>query len=207
MELSQLLWNENFNIAQESLDSKFVQGIKSGNLPKENFQAYLAQDYFFLESFAKAYGLAISKSEDKHSIKILSQLLMGVSEELVLHESYSKNWGIDLSFVTINNSTREYTNFLAKVSKEMTSIEIISSMTPCMRLYAWIGKNLSESACNNPYKDWILTYSDQSFDDLAFALENLMNNYKQPYNYGKLNSLYQKAMQLEANFFKSYSNF
>ncbi len=207
MQLSQLLWNENFNIAQESLDTKFVQGIKSGNLPKKNFQAYLAQDYFFLESFAKAYGLAISKSENKHTIKILSQLLMGVSEELVLHESYSKQWGIDLSIITINNSTREYTDFLAKVSKEMTSIEIISSMTPCMRLYAWIGKNLFESAYNNPYKEWILTYSDQSFDDLALALENLMNNYKKQYNYGKLNSLYQKAMQLEANFFKSYSNF
>ena len=104
MQLSQLLWNENFNIAQESLDTKFVQGIKSGNLPKKNFQAYLAQDYFFLESFAKAYGLAISKSEDKHTIKILSQLLMGVSEELVLHESYSKQWGIDLSIITIKDN-------------------------------------------------------------------------------------------------------
>ena len=97
MPISKTLWESNYELALLSLKSKFVQGLKNGNLPKNIFQEYVAQDYFFLESFAKAYGLAVSKSKDKNSIKVLSQLLAGVSEELILHETYAKEWDIDLT--------------------------------------------------------------------------------------------------------------
>ena len=78
MLLTQKLWERNYNLASLSLNTKFVQGIKNGDLPKINFQEYLAQDYFFLESFARAYGLAVSKSRNKKNIKTLSVLLSGV---------------------------------------------------------------------------------------------------------------------------------
>ena len=97
MSITKQLWKDNYEIALLSLNTKFVQGLKNGSLPKNIFQEYLAQDYFFLETFAKAYGLAVSKSKDKYSIRKLSELLMGVSEELILHETYAKEWDIDLS--------------------------------------------------------------------------------------------------------------
>ena len=95
MSITQKLWEDNYEIALLSLNTKFVQGLKKGCLPKNIFQEYLAQDYFFLETFARAYGLAVSKSKDKYSIRKLSELLMGVSEELILHETYAKKWNID----------------------------------------------------------------------------------------------------------------
>ena len=55
MTISKKLWESNFDLALLSLQTNFVQGLKSGNLPKNIFQEYVAQDYFFLESFAKAY--------------------------------------------------------------------------------------------------------------------------------------------------------
>ena len=90
MSITKKLWEDNYDIALLSLNTKFVQGLKNGSLPKNIFQEYLAQDYFFLETFARAYGLAVSKSKDKYSIKKLSELLIGVSEELILHENYAK---------------------------------------------------------------------------------------------------------------------
>ena len=59
MSISNTLWESNYDLALLSLKSKFVQGLKNGNLPKIIFQEYVAQDYFFLESFSKAYGLAV----------------------------------------------------------------------------------------------------------------------------------------------------
>ena len=58
MKITKKLWDDNYEIALLSLNTKFVQGLKNGSLPKNIFQEYLAQDYFFLETFAKAYGLA-----------------------------------------------------------------------------------------------------------------------------------------------------
>ncbi|CAE18816.1 TENA/THI-4 protein [Prochlorococcus marinus subsp. pastoris str. CCMP1986] len=207
MLLSNTLWESNYELALLSLKSKFVQGLKTGNLPKNIFQEYVAQDYYFLESFSRAYGLAVSKSKVKNSIKVLSQLLVGVSEELILHETYAKEWEIDLSTNYIRPATKNYTDFLYDVSSKLSSVEIMFAMTPCMRLYSWIGKNLSDMIINNPYKEWILTYSDESFDNLAKSLEKIIDNYQEPYDINQAQNLYKKAMELELDFFNAYSNF
>ena len=207
MSLSSDLWEKNFDLALQSLNTKFVQGIKTGKLPKIKFQLYVAQDYYFLESFARAYGLAISKCEDKVSIKILSELLLGVSEELLLHESYSKKWDINLKSNFIRTETKNYTDFLENISKNNTCIEILSSMTPCMRLYSWIGQSLKEFKENNYYNDWIVTYSDSNFNELAKSLEELIDQKADYSKFDELNVFYEKAMQLELEFFDAYSDF
>ena len=207
MPISNTLWESNYELALLSLKSKFVQGLKNGNLPKNIFQEYVAQDYFFLESFSRAYGLAVSKSKDKNSIKILSQLLVGVSEELILHETYSKKWDIDLTNNHIKPATQNYTYFLEEVSKKQSAVEIMFAMTPCMRLYSWIGKALSNYTLNNPYKEWIITYSDESFDNLAKSLENLIDSSKEAFDINQANYLYKRAMELELDFFNAYSNY
>jgi len=207
MVITKKLWNDNYEIALLSLNTKFVQGLKTGNLPKNIFQEYLAQDYFFLETFAKAYGLAVSKSKDKYSIKTLSELLMGVSEELILHETYAKEWDIDLSNNYIKTATKNYTDFLDDTSKRQSSIEIMFAMTPCMRLYSWIGKSLYEQYFDNKYKEWIITYSDKSFENLVNSLENLIDTNQESYDINQVKYLYKRAMELELDFFKAYSNF
>ena len=207
MLLTQELWEKNHHLALLSLNTKFVQGIKKGDLPKAKFQEYLAQDYFFLESFARAYGLAVSKSRNKQYIKTLSDLLSGVSEELILHETYAREWDIDLTTNLIEPSTKKYTDFLEEVSLNLSLIEIMSAMTPCMRLYSWLGKNLKYMIFDNPYKEWILTYSDKSFDNLAKSLECLIDEYDGSYDVEQVDFLYKKAMELELEFFNAYSSF
>jgi len=207
MKITKKLWEDNYEIALRSLNTKFVQGLKTGSLPKNIFQEYVAQDYFFLESFSRAYGLAVSKSKDKNSIKVLSQLLVGVSEELILHETYAKEWDIDLTNNYIKPATQNYTEFLDEVSKKQSAVEIMFAMTPCMRLYSWIGKSLSNKVLNNPYKEWIITYSDESFDTLAKSLENLIDSYTEEFDINEANYLYKRAMELELEFFNAYSNF
>ena len=207
MTLSSKLWESNLAIAKQSLNTNFVQGIKSGELPKNKFQSYIVQDYYFLECFARSYGLAISKSQDKNTIRILSELLMGVSEELILHEGYARKWGCDLSLNKINPATKKYTDFLYEVSKKYNMVEILVAMAPCMSLYSWIGQNISKSSFNKTYKDWVLTYADENFSNLAKCLENLIDKSSENCDFTLLNNLYKKAMQLELIFFEAYSDF
>ncbi len=207
MKITKKLWEDNYEIALLSLNTKFVQGLKNGSLPKNIFQEYLAQDYFFLETFAKAYGLAVSKSKDKYSIRKLSELLMGVSEELILHENYAKEWDIDLSNNYIKKATKNYTDFLDVTSKRRSSVEIMFAMTPCMRLYSWIGKSLYKEDFDIKYKEWIITYSDEGFEKLADSLENLIETNKETYDINHAKYLYRRAMELELDFFNAYSDF
>ena len=56
-------------------------------------------------------------------------------------------------------------------------VHILAAMTPCSRLYAFLGRQL---ALNYPhathaYKDWIQTYSSDSYHALPAAKEILLN--------------------------------
>ena len=42
----------------------FLLEIKDGNLPLEKFRYYLAQDYLYLEGFARTVALALAKAPD-----------------------------------------------------------------------------------------------------------------------------------------------
>ena len=80
-------------------------------------------------------------------------------------------------------------------------------MTPCMRLYSWIGKSLYKEDFDNKYRKWIITYSDVSFENLANSLENLIETYKESYDFNQSQYLYKRAMELELDFFNTYSDF
>ena len=56
------------------------------------------------------------------------------------------------------------------------------AMTPCMRLYSWIGKRLYQEDFDTQYKEWIITYSDESFENLANSLENLIETNNEIYD-------------------------
>ena len=107
----------------------------------------------------------------------------------------------------IKKATKNYTDFLENTSKRFNSVEIMFAMTPCMRLYSWIGQSLYEENYDNKYKEWIITYSDESFENLVNSLENLIETNKESYDINQAKYLYKRAMELELDFFNTYSDF
>ncbi|UUO01997.1 TenA family protein, partial [Mycolicibacterium novocastrense] len=99
MSLAAQLWTENADVVAEVLANPFVRGIGDGSLDRDLFAGYIAQDAFFLESFARAYGLALARSSDTATLLTFADLLAGVREELGLHASYAASWGIDMAGV------------------------------------------------------------------------------------------------------------
>ena len=45
MKITKKLWDDNYEIALLSLNTKFVQGLKNGSLPKNIFQEYFCLLY------------------------------------------------------------------------------------------------------------------------------------------------------------------
>tara|TARA_Y100001968_G_C19336204_1_gene706989 strand:+ start:114 stop:746 length:633 start_codon:yes stop_codon:yes gene_type:complete len=205
--LSEVLWKKNQKIASSCLLTNFVIGLEQGNLPLEYFQSYIAQDSFFLEAFVKAYAIAISKSNDRNTMTVLSELLIGVIQELNLHDGYARSWDVSLEKNQIHASTKAYINFLISNAKEGQLVEIIASMTPCLRLYYWIGKTLSSEReiGGRKYDKWILTYSHTDFEKLVVSLEDLLNQLSDSNNNYHLYKIYETAMKLELGFFQAFS--
>jgi thiaminase (transcriptional activator TenA) len=203
MTLSAQLWSDNADLASEVLAHPFVRGIADGSLSRERFAAYIAQDAFFLESFARAYALALARSPDTSTLLVLADLIAGVREELGLHACYADSWGIDMAGVQPLAATSAYTEFLLATACTQDVGVIYAAMTPCMRLYAWLGQSLDPDRAG-PYAQWVQTYADPEFETIARLLEGLLDDQAQ--NTPLVCSAYRRAMRLELAFFEAANN-
>ncbi len=202
--LSEFLWDENSELALRILQHPFVQSLADGTLPEDSFRRYIAQDAFFLEAFARAYAMAAANSPDRGSLEVFCDLLQGVREELDLHADYADKWNVDLNQVEPIQATTAYTTFLHDTARGGDIGLICAAMTPCMRLYAWLGQKLSAQygVPDHVYGSWIRTYSDRQFEELASRLETLLDNYA--VDAPDIRAIYNKAMELEYRFFDAH---
>ncbi len=198
---AQELWKLNRDLAEACLAHSFVQGIASGELSRERFQVYVAQDAYFLEAFARAYGLALAKCPHREAMVVFNDLLVGVFDELSLHESYAERWGVSLDPVPLP-ATRTYTDFLLRTASLDPVGHTAAAMAPCMRLYAFLGQELAPKLNpDSPYREWVETYSGPDLEALASRLEGLLDRYGgEPETLARL---YRRAMELELAFFQA----
>lgn len=202
MALSNALWRLNADLAQACLDSPFVRGIGEGSLPRQQFAGYIGQDAFYLQAFARAYALAAAKAPDWAGFQELHPLAGGVLQELELHKGVAAAWGLNLAQISPAPTTRRYTDFLLATAWASETGVTLAAMTPCMRLYAWLGAQLAtHQQAAYVYSEWIQTYSSADFERLAVRLERLLDRYNP--DSAAAGAVYRYAMECEYDFFQS----
>ncbi|KAL7215541.1 hypothetical protein ACSBR1_027656 [Camellia fascicularis] len=144
-----------------------------------------------------------------------------------MHDSFVQEWGSDMvKENTLNSATVKYTDFLlATASGKIEGVKgpgklatpfektklaayTLGAMTPCMRLYAFIGKEvqalLDSNESSHLYKTWIDNYSSESFQDSALQTEDLLDKLSVSLTGEEIDiieKLYHQAMKLEIEFF------
>jgi len=199
MSLARRLWDTNADWAERILAHGFVRGLGDGSLPLASFKAYVAQDAYFLEAFARAYALCLANSTSRDDLHAFAGLIAGVVDELELHKSQAGRLQIDLDGVSPLPATTAYVSFLLATARRGDLGETIAAMTPCMRLYAFLGQSLAKGEVAPAYAEWARTYADPGFDALARQLEALLDRHAVDGAAARAN--YRRAMELEYGFF------
>ena len=205
--LHERLWEQNQDLAQASLGHPLVEALCDGTLAPAVFRGYIAQDAFFLEAFARAYALALARSCGAEPIGLFHVLIGGVRDELRLHAAYAAELEIDLSRVQPNPACRAYTDFLLATAWHRSLGEVLAAMTPCMRLYAFLGKELllrvgrQGKVKVHPYGRWITAYSGPDMQDLADHIDSLLDRFSK--DTPAVRQAYRYAMQCEVDFFSA----
>ncbi|HZY52828.1 MAG TPA: TenA family protein [Reyranella sp.] len=199
MSLARQLWQANADWAAKILAHPFVQGLGDGSLAVGAFKSYVAQDAYFLDAFARAYAFCLAHGTSREDLFGFSELIAGVLEELKLHKSYTEKLQVSLDGVTPLAATQAYVDFLLGNARQGHLGETIAGMTPCMRLYAWLGQTLAKTDVAPAYADWVKTYSDPGFEALAVRLEELLDQHAVDSPAVRAN--YRRAMELEYGFF------
>lgn len=197
--LSATLWAANADLAERILAHGFVRGLADGSLPLQSFKGYVAQDAYFLEAFARAYAFCLANSTTRDDLHGFAGLIAGVLGELKLHRTYAERWQVDLSAAVPVEATRAYVDFLLETARRGDLGETIAAMTPCMRLYAFLGRSLAKRSVEPLYSEWVKAYADPGFEALAAQLEALLDMHGKDSEAVRAN--YRRAMDLEYGFF------
>ncbi len=199
--LPESLWQANGELARACLEHPFIRGLGDGSLDPEIFKRYVAQDAFFLRAFMGAYALAAAKcSGQVELVRRFHRLMGGVLDELDLHARFAQTLDINLDAVEPRPAASAYTDFLTRTAWTGTVDEIVAAMTPCMRLYRYLGQELAIlDHSDNPYRDWVETYSSPEFGALVDELESIVDDLGVDNDAVRRN--YRYAMRCELEFF------
>ncbi len=199
--LHESLWQQNLDLARACRSHPFIRGLADGTLDPQVFRRYVAQDAFFLRAFMGAYALAAAKcSHQLELVRRFHRLMGGVLDELELHASFAEALSIDLDAVEPSPAASAYTDFLTRTAWTDAVDEIVAAMTPCMRLYRYLGQEMAGADhANNPYRDWVETYSSTGFGELVKDLEAIVDELGVDNNAVRRN--YRYAMRCELDFF------
>ena len=158
----------------------FVEGLRTGDLPRQSFLHYLVQDYVFLVHFSRAWSLAVVKAETLDEMKVCAGTVDAlVNHEMALHVRTCAEQGI--SEETLFNAAEAdanlaYTRFVMDAGLQGDFLDMMAALAPCVMGYGEIGRRLGqEGAANNAYQDWIDTYAGADYQSLCEVVGGMID--------------------------------
>ncbi len=165
------------------VEHDFVKKLGDGTLPREAFLHYLKQDYIFLIHFARAWALAVFKSDRIDEMRICAATVLSlIDEEMRLHIETCAAEGIDESALTATVEEPEnlaYTRFVIDTGIKGDLLDLLVALSPCVFGYGEIGTRLASQPnglSGNQYQDWISTYAGEEYQAVCNNVGGLLDN-------------------------------
>ena len=125
----------------------FLLEIKDGSLPADKFRYYLAQDYHYLEGFARAVALALAKAPDSRTLEHLSRRVL-TPVERPLHHKLAGEAGVSLEQLQatpMSPTNTAYVNHMLKTAALHGLGPTAAALLPCPWTYHELRDRLGPS--------------------------------------------------------------
>jgi thiaminase/transcriptional activator TenA len=192
----------------------FVLQLATGELPEACFRRYLVQDYLFLTHFARAWGLAIYKSDILAEMRRAQRLVAATLDvEIGLHIEYCRGWGLSEAAMTAEPEaapTIAYTRFVLDRGLAGDRLDLEVALAPCIVGYAVIAaERMGDPATRtdgNPFREWLEMYAGADYQALAHEAEAALDDqFARRGGEGRFPALaagFATAARLEADFWQ-----
>src|SRR5580700_2361725 len=154
---------------------EFVLAVARGDLPEPAFRRYLVQDYLFLLHFARAWGLAVYKSDTLAEMRRAQSLVAATLDvEIGLHVEYCRGWGLSEAMMAAEPEAPQaiaYTRFVLDRGLAGDRLDLEVALAPCVVGYAEIAaERMADPATRhdgNPYREWRDMYAGDEYQQIA----------------------------------------
>ncbi|MBV9861327.1 MAG: TenA family protein [Alphaproteobacteria bacterium] len=193
---------------------EFVLRLAVGDLPEACFRRYLMQDYLFLLHFARAWGLAVYKSDTLAEMRRAQRLVAATLDvEIGLHIDYCRGWGLSEATMQAEPeapATIAYTRFVLDRGAAGDRLDLETALAPCVIGYAEIAaERLADPSTRrdgNRYREWLDMYAGAEYQTLAEeAAAAIDEQFRRRGGEGRFPALaasFAAATRLEADFWQ-----
>jgi thiaminase/transcriptional activator TenA len=193
---------------------EFVALLAAGTLSQACFRRYLVQDYLFLLHFARAWGLAIYKSDTLAEMRRAQSLVAATLDvEIGLHIDYCRSWGLSEAVMAAEPeaiATIAYTRFVIDRGLAGDRLDLETALAPCIVGYAVIAaERMADPATRldgNPYRAWLEMYAEPEYQSLARDAEAALDEQSArrggDQRFPSLAATFATAARLEADFWQ-----
>ena len=181
---------------------------------QKKFQYFMKQDYLFLIHFARAYALAAFKADDLDELRLAAAAVsVIVDTEMGLHVAFCERWGIseaEMAALPEDPANMAYTRYVLERGLSGDSLDLAVALAPCVVGYAeigsWLANNATAQGEDNPYQEWINTYADDDYQEVAWShagqLDRLLERRGGPGRMKNLQRTFAEASRLEIGFWQ-----
>ncbi len=193
----------------------FVEGLKDGSLPRAAFLHYLRQDYVFLIHFARAWALAVVKSETHaEMLTAVGTVNALVAEEMQMHIGICEAASISQEALFATKERAEnlaYTRFVLEAGYSGDLLDLLAALSPCVMGYGEIGARRAAEQTSDTYADWITTYAGDDYQGACKAVGDLLDaallrrlgpDYANTPRWTRLCETFRTATELEVRFWQ-----
>ncbi|MBE0453039.1 MAG: thiaminase II [Roseovarius sp.] len=150
----------------------FVEGLRTGTLPRAAFLGYLVQDYIFLIHFSRAWALAVTKAETVEEMRACAATVNAlVNGEIALHVRICAEAGLSeaaLFAAEEHPANLAYTRYVMDAGHSGDFLDLLAALAPCVMGYGEIGARLLPDVTpDHPYADWIATYGGADYQGVC----------------------------------------
>jgi thiaminase/transcriptional activator TenA len=190
------MWNSCTEIAQQVLQTPFIQRINSGTLDPVVYGGFNVNDAYYCFSGAPDYQAAAQRTSDP----TLKQFLLAKYNSYQKYNlTFPQIWHVqDATSLVPFEVCLQYSQYETEVAAKADPIYCLIVMLPCEYLWAWLGDQLSPPSPQNLYAPWVTANNDPSG---AYAIGNFLGAYQQArpdvINQTKAIQIYTQAMAYE----------
>ena len=197
------------------VEHPFVRAIANGTLEREEFLAWMVQDYLYVIHYTRAYALLIVKSATTEEMRSASEIVHGLlTSEMSLHRRQLTEAGLSEAEIEATPETLEtlaYSRYILDRGQAGDVLDLTVTLSACLAGYGEIGLRLLQDPATrldgNPYREWIEAYGGNDYHALIREglkrLETLSVTYGGAARYPMLLKQFREAVRLEAAFWNA----
>jgi thiaminase/transcriptional activator TenA len=186
-----------------------VRAIADGSLPYETFRGYFEQNILYLQDYARAIALIVSRAPDRDAITTLSRFQgQIVDNEIPANLRFLERLGGDVGAPgdegSMHPDAYAYTRHLLATCAQGDCAAGLTAVLPCQWSYGELARPLMAAPPEDPiYADWIAMFGNDEYDGLVeetTALLDRIADVDDAAQMAALTTIFERSTQYEVAF-------